>query len=298
MSRFPITGIRSVDLVVPDLVAATHFYSHVWGLDTAERADGIVWLRGTGADPHLLALHAGETAAIRSMTFRAAADADVEGLAAAMVTHGGTRVEAMADHAGGTLVAVRDPRGRTVRIVQGDRLAAPLAPDPDRPERLAHVNINSIDTDADARFFTDALGFYLTDRSRMMAFVRTNSDHHSVVIADASVNTLNHVAFQIPDWEGVMRACGRMIDSGFPIGWGPGRHGPGNNVFAYFVDPFGFVIEYTADVLQVDDSYRVGRPDDWIWPQGRTDQWGIAPPKSAACKAAQLTIPFASGVLR
>ena len=59
----------------------------------------------------------------------------------------------------------------------------------------------------------------------MMAFVRTNADHHSVVIADAAVNTLNHVAFQLPGWEGVMRASGRMIDAGFKIGWGPGVTG-------------------------------------------------------------------------
>lgn len=292
MSKFPITGIRSVDFDVPDLGAATDFYTRTWGLHVADRTARSIWLRGTGADPHLLALHAGEGAAIRSVTFRAAPDADPEALAAAMVRCGGTRVATAAEHGGGVMAAARDPRGRIIRIVHGDMRAEPLPADPDRAERLAHVNINSVDTDADARFFTDALGFGLTDRSKMMAFVRTNSDHHSVVIADASVNTLNHVAFQMADWEGVMRASGRMVDAGFPIGWGPGRHGPGNNVFAYFVDPFGFVIEYTADVLQVDDGYRVGAPDDWTWPTGRTDQWGIAPPKSAACKAAQLAIPF------
>jgi catechol 2,3-dioxygenase len=127
----------------------------------------------------------------------------------------------------------------------------------------------------------------------MMGFVRTNSDHHSVVIAEAEVNTLNHVAFLLPAWEDVMIASGRMMDEGHPIGWGPGRHGPGDNVFAYFVSPDGFVIEHTAEVLQVDDDYRVGGPDDWTWPSGRTDQWGISPPKTGACKTAQLAIPFA-----
>jgi catechol 2,3-dioxygenase len=296
MTQFPISALRSVDLTVPDLAAATDFYTHVWGLTLAARTATSVWLRGSGSDPHLLALHAGDAAAIRSFTFRAADHADPAALATAMVAAGGTPVDAAAahgaDHGGGSIVAVRDPRGRTIRIVQGDTLATPLTAAADAPERLAHINFNSVDTDADARFFIDALGFGLTDRSRMMAFVRTNDDHHSVVIADAPVNTLNHVAFQLSGWEDVMRASGRMIDAGFPMAWGPGRHGPGNNVFAYFVDPFGFVIEYTTDVLQVDDRYRVGTPADWVWPEGRTDQWGIAPPKSAACKAAQLAIPF------
>jgi catechol 2,3-dioxygenase len=91
-----------------------------------------------------------------------------------------------------------------------------------------------------------------------------------------------------------MRGAGRMVDNGHPIGWGVGRHGPGDNIFAYFVDPTGFVIEYTAEVLQVDDTYRVGGPGDWTWPPGRTDHWGIAPPKPESVKRAQLAIRFAS----
>lgn len=293
MAEFPVTGLRSVDFVVPDLAVATDFYTAVWGLEVADRAVDSVWLRATGCDPHVLALHAGASAAMQSMTFRLAADADPEALVAAMVAQGATACDAGATHGGGTLHAVRDAQGRTIQLVQNDTLVPALPAADDRPERLAHVNFNSDDTMRDAAFFTDGLGFALTDRSKMMAFVRTNSDHHAIVIADASVNTLNHVAFQMPTWEGVMRGSGRLVDHQIPISWGPGRHGPGNNVFTYFVDPFGFVIEYTADVLQVDDSYRVGGPDDWTWPPGRTDHWGIAPPKSNACKAAQLAIPFA-----
>ena len=128
----------------------------------------------------------------------------------------------------------------------------------------------------------------------MMAFVRCNSDHHAVVIADASVNGLNHVAFLMGDLESVMRGSGRMIDAGFPIAWGLGRHGPGDNVFAYFIDPVGFVIEYTAEVLQVGDDYKFKGPSEWVWPPGRTDQWGIAPPKADHVKVAQVAIPYAS----
>ena len=296
MSRFPITGIRSVDFTVADLGAAIAFYTEVWALTLVDRMAHVAWLRGTGADPHILALHLGQGSAIRSMTYRVAGDALFSELAVSLKRGGATAIERVGtlDEPGsGRALVARDAAGRTVRLVQGDAQLAPLALDPDAPERLAHVNINSDDVRRDTAFFVEGLGFTLTDRSKMMAFVRTNDDHHSVVIAEASVNTLNHVAFQLPTWEGVMRASGRIIDSHRPIGWGPGRHGPGNNVFAYFVDPFGFVIEYTAEVLQVDDTYRVGEPDDWTWPAGRTDQWGIAPPKTAECRAAQLAIPFA-----
>jgi len=296
VTPFPLQALRSVDFEVPDLAAAAEFYAAAWALEAVERDGARVWLRGTGDDPHLLALHAAPRAAIRSMTFRAAPDTDLDAVGAAMVANGATTVHgarALDEHGGGVAIAARDAVGRTIRVVQGDALATPRPFDIDRPAQLAHVNINSDDVVRDVAFFERALGFRLTDRSKMMAFVRTNADHHSVVIADATVNTLNHVAFLMPSWEGVMKASGRLVDHGVPIGWGPGRHGPGDNVFAYFVDPFGFVIEYTAEVLQVDDGYRVGGPDDWIWPPGRTDQWGIAPPKTPECKAAQLAIPFA-----
>ena len=180
-----------------------------------------------------------------------------------------------------------------MRFVHGDHQHADAKPVADRPLRLAHVNLNSTDVDAATAFYENALGFRLTDRSKAMAFVRCNSDHHAVVISESPVNGLNHIAFLMPDLESVMRGSGRMIDAGFPIGWGVGRHGPGDNVFAYFIDPTGFVVEYTAEVLQVDDSYSVKGAEYWVWPPGRTDQWGIAPPKPDHVKAAQVAIPYA-----
>jgi catechol 2,3-dioxygenase len=83
-----------------------------------------------------------------------------------------------------------------------------------------------------------------------------------------------------------------MKDAGFPIQWGPGRHGPGNNLFNYFIDPFGVVIEYTAEVEQVDERYQPRGPEDWKWPPGRVDQWGISAPPGATLKEAQRRVLF------
>ena len=43
-----------------------------------------------------------------------------------------------------------------------------------------------------------------------------------------------------------------------------------------FVAPFGACIEYTSEVQRVPDDYKVGAPEDWKWPPGRGDHWGIA----------------------
>jgi catechol 2,3-dioxygenase len=110
--------------------------------------------------------------------------------------------------------------------------------------------------------------------------------------------TLNHVSFELPDLESVMRGGGRMRDAGHPIEWGPGRHGAGNNAFCYFAGPEEFPIEYTAEVLQIDDSYEFHGPEYWKWPPGRLDQWGITPPHTARWMRIQDLYRFAPGQYR
>ena len=100
----------------------------------------------------------------------------------------------------------------------------------------------------------------MIDDNAPLWFLHCNStEHSSIVLAKTNMPTLNHVAFEMPDFDSVMRGMGRMKDNGYPIEWGPGRHGPGNNVFAYFCGPDELPIEYTAEVLQIDDSYRAAR---------------------------------------
>lgn len=292
--RFPIAGLRNVDLQVPDLGRARDFYTEIWGLEVCEILDGALYLRGTGSDPYVLALREGDRPAIESITFRLYPETDADHLQRRARSAGALDVAPLPDSlpGGGSGFSLRDPRGRRIALIQHDWLVEPVECRSHAPARLAHVNINSAEIEADMAFYRDALGFELTDRTQKMGFLRTNSDHHAIVLAEDSVNTLNHVAFLHEDWESVMKAGGRLCDAGYTIGWGPGRHGPGDNVFLYFVDPFGIVVEHTAEVLEIDDSYRVGTPKDWIWPLGRTDQWGIAPVKTEECKAAQRQIPF------
>lgn len=295
MTHFPVTGLRSVAIGTPDLAGSERFYTQVWGLAATARQDGVVYLRASGADHHVLALRHSDSPEILSVTFRVGASEDLGALAERAAGHGATLLSkptANAEPDGGTVLAIREPQGGLFRFVQGDRLHADARQERDRPLRLAHVNLNSTDVDRETSFYEQALGFVLTDRSKLMAFLRCNSDHHAVVLAEARANGLNHIAFLLPDWESVMRASGRLVDAGYPIAWGVGRHGPGDNVFAYFIDPVGFVVEFTAEVLQVDDGYRMRGPDEWVWPHGRTDHWGIASPKADHVKAAQTAIVY------
>ncbi len=297
MASTRIAGLRSVALNLPDLARAETFYTQVWRLSVADRGDGVLYLRGSGADHHLLALHQADAPpSLRQVTLRARSAQALADIAAATVAAGGVLeqgIAAAADPAGGQALRLRDPQGRRFEVVHGDTLHGDASAPADRPIRLAHTVLNSPDV-AMAQTFTErVLGFRLADRTRIMAFMNCNADHHSIALADADNAALNHIAFVMPRLDDVMRGGGRMRDAGHAIEWGPGRHGPGDNAFNYFLDPFGVVIEYTAEVAQIDDGYRVGGPADWAWPPGRVDHWGISAPPSAALKMAQRAVLFA-----
>ncbi|MBS7781561.1 VOC family protein, partial [Acidovorax sp. CCYZU-2555] len=195
----------------------------------------------------------------------------------------------------GRSLALRDADGRRYEVVWGDARRASAEPPPhDQPVRLAHAVLNSADLPTTQRFLEQALGFVLADRTRIMAFMNCDADHHTLAIGDSDNSALNHIAFVVPTLNCVMRGGGRMKDAGHAIQWGPGRHGPGDNAFNYFIDPFGIVIEYTAEVEQIDASYQPGGPTDWTWPAGRVDQWGIAAPPSTELKQAQRLVQFST----
>ena len=292
-----VSGLRSVEIGVPDVAAAEKFYTDTWLLTVAARSANTVYLRGTGAAHHLLSLTRTEQPELLAVTLNSPSRKEVDALAQSVPANGGSILRApgaITEPGGGYGITFKDPQGRILRAVCEDARHADAAVVRERPERLAHVVMNSHDTPAAQAFYEKALGFKLSDRTRIMAFMRCNTDHHNIALADADNDCLNHIAFVMPDLDSVMKGGGRMKDAGHAIQWGPGRHGPGNNLFNYFLGPFDFAIEYTAEVSQVDDSYRTGMPDDWKWPPGRIDHWGISAMPSAELKAAQRKIGFAA----
>ncbi|KKB65136.1 glyoxalase [Robbsia andropogonis] len=291
-----VTALRGIDIGVPDISAATRFYTETWHLDVVAQTDDVVYLRGTGPAHHILSLHRAPRSEVRAVVFNVASLEALSELARTIPESGGTILAGPSDVTGpekGRELVAADPQGRILRFVYGDIRHTDIDAVKDRPVKITHVVLNSENVAVAQQFFEKALGFRLSDRTRIMAFMRCSTDHHSIALADSQENSLNHIAFLMPDLDSVMRGGGRMRDAGYPIEWGVGRHGPGNNAFAYFLGPFDFVIEYTAEVEQVDDSYKTGGPDDWTWPPGRIDQWGIGQPPSARLKTAQKTIFFA-----
>ena len=296
-----VTGIRSVAVDVCALDAAAAFYRDVWRLSAVgEGGDAARYFRGTAAWHHILSLHRADTPAIRRLTF-AVADRDAVAALHANVKASGVVTEAPHEldaPGGGYGFGFRDPEGRNLAVACGgtQHEAAPAA---DRPHKITHVNLNAANYDATTRFMTEVLGFRLIDETVRARFLHAAClDHFSLALVKHGNATLNHIAFDMIDLNSVMRGAGRMRDAGYPIEWGVGRHGPGNNVFAYFAGPEEIPLEYTSEVLQIDDTYVPRGPDDWKFPPGRSDQWGVTNPQTARLARIQQLFHFSAGGFR
>ncbi len=268
--------LRSIELNVTDAAAAKRFLLETWGLEAAGQHDGqTFYLRGSGAFPYLVSLTESAEPSVRSTTF-VVDDADLLRIRQGIKDTGIQAMEVTSsDPGGGQGVVVQLPEGEVFRFLVGTEEVAPLS-GRDMPVKLTHVVMNSADAEATGTITERALGFKVSDRTRGMVFVRCSPSHHSVAFARAGYPSLNHIAFEMEDLDAVMRGIGRMRDRGFAPAWGPGRHGPGANVYAYYISPFGAVVEYSTAVEIVGDDYKTGAPEDWTWPPNRIDKWGIS----------------------
>lgn len=292
-----VRGVRSVEIEMGDPARAATFYRQIWNLTEVAIRGDTHYLRGTGAYHHILAIHpARGRSSIRRIAFDAANRDVVERLHRTVAA---AAVHCEAPHdvdqpGGGYGFGFADPEGRAMAIICGVDDHRDNADTADRPRKIAHVNINAVDRAATTRFLIDSLGFKLIDETGALSFFHAdNSDHNSMVVGSYARPTLNHVAYELPDLDSVMRGAGRMRDHGHPIEWGVGRHGAGNNVFAYFAGPEEFPLEYTGEVLQIDETYTPHGPDYWRWPRGRLDQWGVTDPHTARWRRIQDLYYFA-----
>jgi 2,3-dihydroxy-p-cumate/2,3-dihydroxybenzoate 3,4-dioxygenase len=284
--------LRSIELELPDIRSAADFLVQTWGLAVAEDRPDAAYLRGAGDFPYLVALFEAPAEKVGSVTFlcgeeELAALSDRVGRSAQP-----SRKVTSSDPGGGEGIEVELPEGEVFRFLAGSSRAAQLA-GRDLPRKLTHVVLSSVDAERSGDFAEQVLGFKVSDRTKAMVFVRCNRSHHAIAFSRAGYSSLNHIAFEMDDIDGVMRGIGRMRDAGQTPAWGPGRHGPGDNVFAYFIAPFGAVIEFSTATNLVDDDYRTGAPEDWTWPPNRIDQWGISNKDVAAITEAEQRFRFA-----
>ncbi|PWE29671.1 glyoxalase [Pararhodobacter marinus] len=282
--KISVGHLRGIVMRAPGMTATKAFYTEQWGLHEAASDEGIVYLHGTSAEPFLYGLKDGDTYGIEYAHFGMENRDDMIALYAQVVAEGGTVLGAPAlfnDKIGGYGFEMLDPDNRRLRFTT-DLQMREASQKHAYPHKISHLVFNTPDLEGSEAWYARVLGFRTSDYSAdQMTFMRCNETHHAVALVRAQYPSINHVAFEVPGINSFMRAIGRMKQNGQVPSWGPGRHGPGDNPFAYFVSPSGFVIEFTADVELIDEDTHEAR----VWSRSdpeAMDQWMTAGPPTPA----------------
>ena len=141
-----------------------------------------------------------------------------------------------------------------------------------------HLTFASLDVEQFVDFYHGKLGFALSDRvihedgTLATAFTRSNHEHHTIACFKSDRTGVDHHSYEAGEWITIRDWCDHFAEHDVQLMWGPGRHGPGNNLFIFIKDPDENWIEVSAELEVIHDR------DNVDWPQHpRTlNKWGRA----------------------
>jgi catechol 2,3-dioxygenase-like lactoylglutathione lyase family enzyme len=154
--------------------------------------------------------------------------------------------------------------------------------------KIGHVVYRVTDIARSTRFWTDIMGFKVSDTNEHgMVFLRCAGDHHSVALRPVDPEAqlpdakgggtlgVDHFAMELNSMDDLLRARQFLREQGVEIMY-EGRRGPGCNPGVEFYDPDGYLLELYADMEQVGWDGRT-RPAQF-WRRANTLEEAIANP--------------------
>lgn len=274
----------------PDLAAAERF-AHAFGFATVARTSDELHLRGALAGSPAVIIRRGTRSRFAGTAFRAAEGSDLLRLANTT----GTRVQPLPESLGGAVVDLRAPEGAGVRVVadthelQAQHTQQPLVLNTgaedrrtnamQRPlrapvivERLGHVVLQSTRYRESLDWYLQHLGLIVSDflyyegqreRGPTMSFIRCDrgselTDHHTLAMTLGPSNRYVHSAYQVSDLDALAAGGEHLLDLGYDRSWGIGRHIQGSQIFDYWRDPDGFLVEHFTDGDRFDNTLEPG----------------------------------------
>jgi catechol 2,3-dioxygenase-like lactoylglutathione lyase family enzyme len=143
---------------------------------------------------------------------------------------------------------------------------------------LQHLTFASEDVVSFQNFYENKLGFQVTDRvtknngELATCFTTSNHEHHTIACFKSSKKGMDHHSYEAGDWNFIKNWCDHFASNNIKLMWGPGRHGPGNNLFVFIEDIDGNWIEISAELETVH-----GRPvKNWPQEERTLNLWGNA----------------------
>jgi catechol 2,3-dioxygenase len=261
-------------LLTPNPAELSAFYKKTLGMEVTQHGDMHIC---TGTE-RCIVLGEGKSRALGFAAYACKNEEELAQLRKKISASGGNIEQSPSPVFDENAFSVRDPDGN--RFVfgvfpQNDNLSSKEG----LPGRLQHLAFASDEPEALLSFYTDTLGFLLADRVEdedsvlRACFFNTDSEHHSLAIFTAGEKRLDHQSFEAGDWNLIRDWADYMAQYDIPLEWGPGRHGPGNNLFFMIRDPEGNWLEISAELEIITLDRPIGV---WEHEPKTLNSWGQA----------------------
>ncbi len=308
IQKVRVTRLAHVGLWANDVAAQTRFYRQMLGFnlrateihpadEDVEFEDANTFL-SLGDEHHCLGLfndtrgggnngHAPlQSSRLHHMAFEVDSDAELAALAARLNRSGVEMTLKPRDgnpDMGDTLWFY-DPDGNSIEISVAADDSLSLAPTSNegrrarlRPYALQHLAIRTTHMETMVDFYTEALGFDISDwLLRECVWMRCNTDHHTLMLMQGKPD-IDHIGFSISAGAELLAWADYMSRQQRPILWGPGRHGAGNDLFLRFADAESVHIELSAELQQYFDRDVTTPPRLWHARSTALNLWGVMP---------------------
>ncbi len=127
---------------------------------------------------------------------------------------------------------------------------------------LGHIVVTAEDPDALAAFYTDTLGFRISEFMEFgggrIVFLHCNPREHSLAIIDPGLGVpagqLHHIMVEVNAMDDVGRAYDLCQEQDIPLVLSLGRHSNDLMTSFYLRTPSGFAFEYGYGGLEIDES--------------------------------------------
>jgi catechol 2,3-dioxygenase-like lactoylglutathione lyase family enzyme len=275
----------------PDVERSIAYYTEVMGLKLVARDGEAVFLACPG-DRHSVILGKGE-ARCAAVALHVAPERDLGALAKDLAAKG-LKTERRSYSQPGTpdLLVLDGPEDIRLEI-SPEPVGGAVEPSTTGivPNRIGHIAFNVLDPQSATKFFVDVLEFRVSDwMGDFFAFLRCGTDHHTINLLRGQKCKMHHIAFEARDWDHIKQSCDLLSEHGYHLIWGPGRHGPGHNIFIYHLTPDGQIMELYAELDQMLDEVlgyfdprpwhkdKPQRPKTWRPGADTSNQWGIPTP--------------------
>jgi len=260
-----VSKLGYVGFETPDVDRMVDYYTKILDFVLVEKSENEAFLT-TSFDHHAVVITKGSVKPRSFVGYEIFEDLTD---AQRRLTDAGYEVERRSDIAPSTpdvLVLAEPSTGVPIHLYDAQAGSGVDGYTPIRPTKLGHVAAFVDDLAPMQDFYQKLLGFKWSDTiGDFFVFLRCNADHHAAnFMASKKLQGLHHIAYEMRDLNHLQTMLDHLARNEYRLDWGPGRHGPGHNIFTYHRDPDGNNIElFTQLDIIHDEAKGYWEPRPW-----------------------------------